>query len=95
MTLDDLLRSLACRRRMRWLYRCFCLITFRVSRRRREMYSGHARLSVCVSVCLSAAACPHYCTDRDVTWRSGRDASQLCAIGRICNRCTGCVAMAT
>jgi len=26
------------------------LITFRVSRRRREMYSGHARLSACLSV---------------------------------------------
>jgi len=25
-------------------------ITFRVSRRRREMYSGHARLCVCLSV---------------------------------------------
>ena len=24
------------------------------------------------SVCLSAAACPHYCTDPDVTWGSGR-----------------------
>jgi len=23
---------------------------------------------VCVSVCLSTAACPHYCTDPDVTW---------------------------
>jgi len=40
------------------------LITFRVSRRRREMYCGHAHLCVC----LSAAACPHYCTDPDVTW---------------------------
>jgi len=32
------------------------LITFRVSRKRRETYSGHAPLSVClsVSVCLSA-----------------------------------------
>jgi len=39
-------------------------ITFRVSRRRREMYTGHARLCVC----LSAAACPHYRTDPDVTW---------------------------
>jgi len=48
------------------------LITFRVSRRRREMYCGHARLSVSVSVCLSAAACPHYCTDPDVTWGSRR-----------------------
>ena len=27
---------------------------------------------ICVSVCLSAAACPHYCTDPDVTWQSGR-----------------------
>jgi len=25
-----------------------------------------------VSVCLSTAACPHYCTDPDVTWGSGR-----------------------
>ena len=36
-------------------------ITFRVSRRRREMYSGHARL------CLSLVACPHYYADPDVT----------------------------
>jgi len=28
------------------------------------MYCGHARLS--------AAACPHYFTDPDVTWGSGR-----------------------
>ena len=27
---------------------------------------------VCVSVCLSAATCLHYCTDPDVTWVSGR-----------------------
>jgi len=39
-----------------------------VSRRRRKMYCGHARLCVCVSVCLSAAVRPHYCTDPDVTW---------------------------
>jgi len=39
-------------------------ITFCVSRRRRKMYCGHARLCVC----LSAAACLHYCTDPDVTW---------------------------
>ena len=32
------------------------------------MYCGHARLRVC----LSEAACLHYCTDPDVTWRSGR-----------------------
>jgi len=44
------------------------LITFRVSRRRREMYIGRARLHVCLSVFLSAAACPHYCADPDATW---------------------------
>ena len=51
------------------------IVTFRVSRRRRKMYSGHAVcvcLSVCVCHCLSAAACPHYWTDADVTWRNGR-----------------------
>jgi len=39
------------------------------------MYCGHAR--VCVSVCLSAAACPHYCTDLDVTWEFVRDAPYI------------------
>jgi len=29
---------------------------------------GHARLSVCVSVCLSLAAFPHSWTDPDVSW---------------------------
>jgi len=29
-------------------------------------------VSVCVSVCLSAAACPHYCMYPDITWRTGR-----------------------
>jgi len=32
------------------------------------MYCGHT----CLRVCLSVAACPHYCTDPDVTWGSGR-----------------------
>jgi len=45
-------------------FHCIAIITFRVSRRRHEMYCGHARLCVC----LSAA----YCTDPDVTWGSGR-----------------------
>jgi len=48
------------------------LVTFCVSRRRRQMYCGHARLCVCLSLCLSAAVRPHYCTDPDVTWRRGR-----------------------
>jgi len=30
-----------------------------------------SRASVCLSVCLSAAACLHYFTDPDVTWRNG------------------------
>jgi len=47
-------------------------VTFCVSRRPREMYCGHARLCVCLYVCLSAAACPHYCTDPDVTWVTDR-----------------------
>jgi len=34
-----------------------------VSHRRREMYSGHGRLCVCL-----LSAFPHYCTDPDVTW---------------------------
>ena len=40
------------------------VFTFCASRRQRKMYCGHARLSVC----LSAAVRPHYCTDPDVTW---------------------------
>ena len=61
------------------------VVTFHVGRRRREMYCGHARLCVCLCVrymcvCLSAAACLHYCTDPDVTWRSGRG----CPLGVHC-----------
>ena len=35
------------------------------------MYSGHARLSISVSVCLSLAAFQYYCMDPDVTWGIG------------------------
>ena len=38
------------------LYYQIWFITFCVSRRRRKMYCGHARLCVCLSVCLSV--CP-------------------------------------
>ena len=48
------------------------LIKFSVSRRRRKMYCGRVRLCVCLSVCLSAAVRPHYCTDPDLTWGRGR-----------------------
>jgi len=40
------------------------MITVGVRRSRGEMYSGHGRLCVC----LSLAVFPHYCTDPDVTW---------------------------
>jgi len=37
-----------------------------------------------VSVCLSLAAFPHYCTDPDVTWGNGSGVPSSCAlIGRI------------
>jgi len=36
----------------------------------RTVYSSRA--SVCLFVCLSIAAWPHYCTDPDVTWGNGR-----------------------
>ena len=52
-------------------FNSFMIITFRVSRRRRKMYCGRSR----ASVCLSAATCLHYCTDTDVTWASGRGCS--------------------
>ena len=71
------------------------LLHFALSRSRRKMYCGHLRLSVCLSVCLSAAACLQYCKDPDVTWQSGKGYPLLCTIARICNLCTGCVAMAT
>jgi len=59
--------------------RVWSVVTFCLRRRRRKMYCGHARLlcvcvcvCLCPSVCLSAAVRPHYCTDPNVTWRSGR-----------------------
>ena len=51
-----------------YLYFICIVFTFCVSRRRRKMYCGHARLCVC----LSAAVLPHYCMDPDVTWGHGR-----------------------
>jgi len=37
------------------------VITFRASRRRREMYCGHARLRVCVCVCPCLSVCLSVC----------------------------------
>jgi len=50
---------------------------------------------VCLCVSLSAAARPHYCTHPDVTWGSGRGCPVVVHYWRICNRCTGCIAMKT
>jgi len=50
------------------------VVTFRVSRRQHDMYSDHARLCVCLSVCLWLAAFTHYCTDPVLTWGNGRGA---------------------
>jgi len=48
--------------------RAALFVIFHVSRRRHEMYSGPARLCVC----LSLTAFPYYYTDPDVTWGNGR-----------------------
>ena len=42
------------------------IVTVRVRRSRGEIYSGHGRLRVCLSL-----AFPHYCTDPDVTLGNG------------------------
>jgi len=48
------------------------VITPRVSRRRREMYIGHARLCVCVCVCLSVCRrIPTLLHGPDVSWGNG------------------------
>jgi len=44
------------------------LVTFHVRHSQGKMYIGHTRLYLCLSVCRSLAAFPHYCTDLDVTW---------------------------
>ena len=48
------------------------IVTFHVKHSRGEVYIGHGRLFVCLSMCLSLSAFPHYCTDPDVTWGNGR-----------------------
>jgi len=47
------------------------MIIFCVSHRRKQNVLW-SPASVCLCVCLSAAARPHYCTDPDVTWGRGR-----------------------
>jgi len=47
------------------------LFTFCVRHSQSEMYSGHVT-AVCVSVCLSLAAFPHYCMELDVSWGNRR-----------------------
>jgi len=78
-------------KRQRVLVLAQCLVYY-ISR---ESYIGDAKsivvTRVCLSVCLSAAACLHYCTDPDVTWRSGRGCPLLVHYWAICNRSTGFV----
>jgi len=62
----------------------FC-ITFRVSRRRRAMYSGHARLCVCMFVRRRIPALLHWPGCKSEEWER---VPCLCTIGQICNRCT-------
>jgi len=64
--------------------------TFGVRRSRGEMYIGHGRLCVCLSIAIL-----HYCTDPDVSWRNGRGCPLVVHYGRLCNRCTDFVAMTT
>jgi len=71
------------------------VLPFCVKRSRGKMYIGHGRLRVCVSVCLSLAAFPHYCTDPDLTWGNSRGCPLVVHCWVICNRCTGFVAMTT
>jgi len=42
--------------------------TFRVRHIAEAKLVTRVYVSVCLSVCLSLAAFPHYCTDPDVTW---------------------------
>ena len=71
--------------------RSVTFITFRARRSRGEMYIDHDRLCVCprrISILglLHGPGC---------NLGNGRGALWLCTIGRICNRCTGFVAMTT
>jgi len=49
---------------------CCCYISCKAWPRRNVLCI--LATAVCVSVCLSLAASPHYCMDPDVTWRNGR-----------------------
>jgi len=81
-----------------WLFKCVCvlytvtirdflhtarvIITFRLSRRRREMFSGHVRLCVYMSV---RGRMPTYCTDPDVTWGMVGVPLSCALLGRFAN----------
>jgi len=57
--------------------RVIIIVTFCVSRRRRKMYCGHARLCVCLSV---RGRMPTLLHGPDVTWGSGRGCPHSCAL---------------
>jgi len=55
-----------CNGKVSWMQ--WAVVTFHERRSRGEMYIGHGRLCVC----LSLAAFQHYCMDPDVSWGNGR-----------------------
>jgi len=77
------------------IYDCLvyvCVITFRVTRSRGEMCTGHGRLYVCVSVSRRIHTLLYGSGSK---FRNDRGALKLWAIGRIYSRCTGFIAMIT
>ena len=58
-------------------------------------YWPRPSVSVCVSVCLSVCPLPHSYTTARTQIQLGGMVGMPCTIGRICNRCTGFVAMIT
>jgi len=57
------------------------------------MMSLHFAFESPASVCLSMAACLHYCMNPDVTWGSGKGCPPSCAL--LGGFATGCIVMAT
>jgi len=70
----------------------FKLITFRMRHSRVEMYIGHGRLCVCLSV---PRPIPTLLHGPGCNLENGRGALWLCTVERICNRCTCFIAMTT
>jgi len=68
------------------------LYIFRVRHSRGEMYNGHGRVSVCLSLAASHITARTYL---DVSWGNCRGCPLVVHRWQICNRCTGFVAITT